>query len=214
MKKGFTLAEVLIAMTVVGVIAILTIPSIINTYKFKIYTMQLNRAIAQVTTAISQVIDDEHADNINTDDPNTPTGFYATSAYYDPSSFLNKYIKQGKKCDAGNTYCELILHTHKKPDGTLITITPLSTSVISTINGAIIMLVKSSNNLYLYIDVNGNKDPNITGYDTFFLKINEDGSITDTESDASKCNTGSTNVKNASAGCYSKFLKNGNQIKK
>ena len=44
-KKGFTLAEALLTMTVIGVVAILTIPSVIHNYKEAQYKLGMKKAI-------------------------------------------------------------------------------------------------------------------------------------------------------------------------
>lgn len=52
MKKGFTLAEILIALTIIGVIAMLTIPNLISSYKQSEYKTGLKKAVAAITEAI------------------------------------------------------------------------------------------------------------------------------------------------------------------
>ncbi len=49
MKKiGFTLAEVLITLGIIGVVAALTIPTLVNNYQKKTYVTGLQRAYAQL----------------------------------------------------------------------------------------------------------------------------------------------------------------------
>ena len=219
MKKGFTLAEVLIALTIVGVIAILTLPSLISTYKFKLYTTQLERAYAQIDTAIQQIMADVHADNFNSDDPDAPTGFYATSAAFYVTPFLNKYFKHGKECNVSNGLCGTENIVYKSPSGKEITsFRSRSNAVISTSNGATIMMIgltSSNTTPLIFLDANGEKDPNTTGYDVFWLKINNDGSVTDIDEDPDKCGTATTDyLDDISAGCFARFIKNGRQVKK
>ena len=45
MKRGFTLAEVLITLGVIGVVSAMTLPSLINSIKDKHYHTALKRAI-------------------------------------------------------------------------------------------------------------------------------------------------------------------------
>ena len=52
-KKGFTLAETLITLTILGVIAAISIPSLVNNVKQRIYISRWKKAYAE----ISQVMD-------------------------------------------------------------------------------------------------------------------------------------------------------------
>lgn len=53
MKKGFTLAEVLITMTIIGVIASLTIPSVISNTQQAEFKTGLRKAVSALNSAIS-----------------------------------------------------------------------------------------------------------------------------------------------------------------
>jgi prepilin-type N-terminal cleavage/methylation domain-containing protein len=61
MKKGFTLAEVLITLSVVAVVALMTVPSIIKNYKYKTYAATLKQTIAQLNDAVQTSMLDENA---------------------------------------------------------------------------------------------------------------------------------------------------------
>lgn len=52
-KKGFTLAEALLTMTVIGVVAILTIPSVIHNYKEAQYKLGMKKAIKALNESIA-----------------------------------------------------------------------------------------------------------------------------------------------------------------
>lgn len=59
MRKAFTLAEVLITLGIIGVVAALTMPSLIANYKKKVYINQLKKAYS----AFSQGMQKMYADN-------------------------------------------------------------------------------------------------------------------------------------------------------
>ena len=52
-KKGFTLAEALLTLTIIGVIAVLTIPSVIHNYKEAQYKLGAKKAVKALNEAIS-----------------------------------------------------------------------------------------------------------------------------------------------------------------
>lgn len=47
MRKGFTLAEVLITLGIIGVVAAITIPGLITAYKKHVIASSLKRAVSQ-----------------------------------------------------------------------------------------------------------------------------------------------------------------------
>ena len=63
MKKAFTLAEVLITLTIVGTIAALTIPHVLQDYKYKLYTTQLKKVYSEVSDAVEMIKNDENTDH-------------------------------------------------------------------------------------------------------------------------------------------------------
>ena len=98
MKKGFTLAEILITLSIVGVVAVLTIPSVMKSYKNRMYTAKLEKVYSQLTNATNAVMNDERVDN-----------FYETQAGKVPAKntqgdytagfpyLVNNYFKMTKK---------------------------------------------------------------------------------------------------------------------
>ena len=49
MKKGFTLSEILITLTIVGVVAALTVPAVMKNYRNRLYVAQLQKTYAQIS---------------------------------------------------------------------------------------------------------------------------------------------------------------------
>lgn len=54
MRKGFTLAEVLITLGIIGVVAAITIPGLITAYKKHVIASSLKRAVSSINQAIKQ----------------------------------------------------------------------------------------------------------------------------------------------------------------
>ena len=55
-RKGFTLAEVLIALSIVGIIAALTIPNMVTSYKKSVFGSSLAVAVSNFETAMQGMI--------------------------------------------------------------------------------------------------------------------------------------------------------------
>ena len=60
-RFGFTLAEVLITLGVIGVVAALTIPQLVGTYKRKVVEARLSKFYSVMNQAIARSIE-EHGD--------------------------------------------------------------------------------------------------------------------------------------------------------
>ena len=65
MKKAFTLAEVLIAMTIVGIVSVLTVPSVMQNTFTKTNVAKLQAVYAQVSQAVKQAMIDERITDLN-----------------------------------------------------------------------------------------------------------------------------------------------------
>lgn len=158
--KGFTLAEVLITLSIIGVIAALTVPTLINSYKEKIWEIQAKKIFAEVASAWKLYI----ADN-----GGSPVGTY-TNYLNLKSKFLVPYFKSTRDITFS------VRHLNSS-DG------------YDTSNGIILKNVVyigvhnngdsgSCNNnrcAILYIDVNGSKAPNRVGYDAFMIPLTRNG---------------------------------------
>ena len=65
MKKAFTLAEVLIVLGIVGVIAALTLPSLITNYKVKVLEARFKEADALISQALLKTANEYGYDSIS-----------------------------------------------------------------------------------------------------------------------------------------------------
>lgn len=96
MKRGFTLAEVLITLGIIGVVAALTIPTLINNYQKKEYVTQLKKSYSQFTEALKLMSADMYCTN-----DLACTGLFNYDTDEDRNNFGNeivKYIKTVKNC--------------------------------------------------------------------------------------------------------------------
>ena len=91
-KFGFTLAEVLITLGIIGVVAAITIPNLINNYKAK----QLRTQFFKSYSVISQAIKLMQSDDISADPRDyTSDNYHKTFAKYinAPTICTKNYIK-------------------------------------------------------------------------------------------------------------------------
>lgn len=93
-RAGFTLAEVLITLGIIGVVAALTIPTLINNYQKTQYVTQLKKSYAQFNQVLKQMAADNGCiGNLKC------TGFFDSGTDNDSlGDEIVKYIKVVKNC--------------------------------------------------------------------------------------------------------------------
>ncbi len=180
---GFTLGEVLIALTVIGVVATLTIPQLIKGQKAGTAKSQFNTAYAILAKSLAEM----DADNISVD----PASYAASQSLY---QVLKNYHKVVVDCgDYNNTDKNISVcvgygagdssgntdnyYIFNKASNTKININRLDDGAF-VINNGMMFAVENPANGYRWvtIDINGkNKLPNRWGWDLFTFELTKEG---------------------------------------
>ena len=185
-KLGFTLAEVLITLGVIGVVAALTIPVLMNSYQNKQYATALAKAYSVTNSALTQLVVDSGCGN-----DLQCTQLLEENADTEPfGDALVKYMSIAKNCKRNaNQHCFAPV-TNLYFDGTstsgnptfdaygwyeFITADGMSFAIRgndTTYTDCGNQSMNSTGNMtkicgLIYIDVNGPKQPNVFGRDTF-----------------------------------------------
>lgn len=211
MKKGFTLAEILITLGIVGVVAVLTVPAVMRGYNNKLYVTQLSKAYSQLTDATLAIMEDEHVDDFYEtkagramNEECTASGNCTQGLGY----LLNNYFEYDKKnCGNGSNLC--IPTSYTTISGAAAG-SNAGSYCIQTTGGATICGWYNAGNscMSLSIDVNGPEKPNVTGRDLFSMDIHKDGSISDYNSGcldgAQGCSAASCSADDDKASLYTK----------
>lgn len=184
MKKAFTLAEVLITLGIIGVVAAITLPSVINNTKNK----ELSVALKRSYSLLQQALDMYAASN----------GERATSANLQPYTLkfmLMKYLRFVKDCgigtdipkscvpnfDAGGSAYDEFQRTYKTYNGKTNISMYYTDDGQFVLNDSTLILIENSpagNNIYITVDVNGyNKNPNRLGQDVFMFELDDKGAL-------------------------------------
>lgn len=189
-KNGFTLAEVLITLAIIGVVASMTLPSVVNKYQEKVTVSKLKKIYSILSQSYLYAVEEY----------GTPDGWGITerdtgdseSEEYTAQNAINirnKLFKNVKKitvcdnaknmkaCGAAKEY----FYKNGNVD-TGITSTAAQATALTSIDGSTIMIIANSggeNGEYrgekqlahtysiIYIDINGPKPPNTWGTDLF-----------------------------------------------
>ena len=170
-KKGFTLAEVLITIGIIGVVATLTIPSLVSNYRKKVYVTQLQRSYNEVSNALMQLMAEENVDSLS------ESSLGNGGAY----NFITNYLrikKTGSDAFAGNytgiggygSYSYNSLGAGYSDGGTC--------AVMNTGAGICITDFKKGYGYgQIVVDTNGKGGPNVYGRDLFAFKFYNNGEV-------------------------------------
>lgn len=104
-EKGFTLAEVLITLAIIGVVAALTIPTLMANYQKTQYVAQLKQVYSQLSQNIKLLMVDENVDNITDCDilnMKDDWSDFDETLQRGGEFFLKKYFKIVKDCGMAN----------------------------------------------------------------------------------------------------------------
>ncbi|MBR6099333.1 type II secretion system protein [bacterium] len=233
-KYAFTLAEVLITLGIIGVVAALTLPTLIANYQKQVSLTGLKKNYSILSQAI-EFAQAEHGDDLkgwnSSDGPfqwyynnqfliNVPNLFN----YLSESVNFAKVVEVSFGGNANVTFCDL-------PDGQPYKWLDGKTNVNSGNGGYwsaawaqlqdgscwFIADTKRANSSQIMtnvmIDINGNKNPNRLGRDVFVLSINQNGKISGYAPGwyQSECKPGNNRAGEA---CAAKIIEDGWQIKK
>lgn len=214
-KPAFTLAEILVTLTILGVVAAMVIPSLINSINNEKLVVALKKSYSSLSYATQMIM----AEN-----GGTMKGFCADSDNTCARDAFTKYIKEMKKCESGS-YLGKCWHENsgehisKYLNGAVITTWGSGDVAAITADGAFMKFSYTHNNCdgnvvphplnndisctQITLDTNGFTPPNIVGKDIFRFAVIENKVVPlGSELDAASC-TG------VGWGCASKVLTEG-----
>ncbi|MBR6163586.1 type II secretion system protein [bacterium] len=160
---GFTLAEVLITLVIIGVIAAITVPSLINKTNDQEIVSKLKKTYSTMAQATNLIIAEE----------GLPKGSDWASSQM--NIFLNykKHLNNARECEDSECFSQL-WPSYNHPG--LV----LSDGVNIKFSGANNQCILSDTTLndvcaHIWVDVNGAKKPNKIGRDIFSFVLKEKG---------------------------------------
>lgn len=176
--KAFTLAEGLITLGIIGVVAALTLPILIQNYKKSEFETRFEKAASTVQQAVLRMSDDV---------PEINATYCYCSHRVCPSTFIpdfSKYLIASSVKDIDTTNLNVL--GYKDVYFFQASKTPAYFSTYGFPGGAITLndgtTILSGNCWYAYkvdfaVDVNGKNPPNKFGYDVFYFQIQDDNSV-------------------------------------
>ena len=169
---AFTLAEVLITLGIIGIVAAMVIPSLINAYQKHVTVTRLKQTYAQITQAV-KLSEADNGDITGWDMGSATQGNTAINSInkHFAQTYILPYLKYSRTCDSSNSYCE---SSGQKRN---INNTGGGGTRWDQVYSAFLMtgvqLFFSARNTYavILVDINGNSKPNMFGKDTFLFTL-------------------------------------------
>ena len=175
-RKAFTLAEVLITLGIIGIVAAMTMPTLLANYRKKQTVTQLKKAYSEIQQALKlSEAQNGELSGWNIDDDSQEAKFKFANEYF------TKYFKTLKKCAATSEEC---FPDFKNINGTPVTTTVDKSKVVSFITtsgySVLFWTHAGGNGGWVYVDIDGpKKGEGILGKDVFpfIMQFNENFNI-------------------------------------
>ena len=173
MKKAFTLAELLIALTIVGVVAILTVPHVVKNAFTRANVAVLQQTYTKLSETLQSLMLEERIQVL--DDLDLPLSYEDETQSH---AFMKKYFDISKDC--GDSLDGCFAASYKDiEDGRsradLFSFYEAETFFILNNGAAIAMTADIAG--YMFIDANNVEPPNVLGRDLFVLYIDQKGTV-------------------------------------
>ena len=212
-SKGFTLAEVLITLTIIGIISAITLPALQNNVNTTAMEKQTSKFYSQLQEMVDRYKSINGIDQIDSD--------------IRSEANLKKYFKIKSKC-ATKTDCFASKYYSVRDLSKTYSLDDMSKTgnvSASDPDAATYLLADGTTfgingHNIVFFDINGPKKPNKVGYDMWVAQISDDGNI-----DGYGCNDSTTKATIATdlenclkgengkyTGCFGHFVRNGFKI--
>ena len=191
---AFTLAEILITLGIIGVVAAMTIPTLINNYQKTQYVTQLKKVYSTLQQGFKMYLADEGVMNLgDTDLFDGTTAFTDVGRRNKLDAIIRKYFNVTKSCISSDTSCNSTgTYLNWTAGGTKTWIDNTTYYIFQTLEGMNIGILLTTTcapdnskigNMKascgsIVMDLNGAKPPNTAGRDIIYsLNMGHDGAL-------------------------------------
>ena len=167
-KKGFTLAEVLITLGIIGVVAALTLPSLIQSYEKKVTATRLKKFYSTMLNVIKL----SENDNGEMSTWDFPKQAYDTSINKFFEKYYLPYMSGYDECYSGSCFTSLNYSLTTLSGANAIGMTVVR-YIVKTSDGMYLYFLPNTPGgyIWMFVDTNGPKNPNKIGRDIFVFDI-------------------------------------------
>ena len=174
-KAAFTLAEVLITLGIIGIVAAMTLPTVINNTRHKELETAFKKSYANLANAVNLVNAEEIPVYVLNPTEERPDGDPdANSAY--AQAILSNYRQLKKLTPIQKTkYHSSMLNYSRKRTGQFPQCSQSmnADNAFVTMDGSMLSIMQNCGALWFTIDTNGLKKPNALGHDIFIFRIDK-----------------------------------------
>ncbi|MBP3924931.1 prepilin-type N-terminal cleavage/methylation domain-containing protein [bacterium] len=172
-RCAFTLAEVLITLGIIGIVAAVTMPTLLSSHHKKVYVTTLQKVHNDLSQAIGKYMSDQRVESLNESQ--------LAQSGDGMNEFFTNYMNVVKDC--GSSYTPCFASGYKKIGGTSSSITGECGASVTLANGVAICATSGVTNagdvISFAVDINGPDEPNTYGRDFFTFQADRNGQIFD-----------------------------------
>ena len=189
MKKAFTLAEVLITIGIIGIVAAMTLPALIAKHRLKVLHTQFLKTYSDLNNA-SKRFEVNNGITVYEYSLNGGTPTETLKEFMEVfigTKYHGRISADYEEGTSGNSAFEKVLgYTPKNLAGTAVKKQPCDQSIITEEIGGRFFSMDDSLSIYdnppplgpkICVDTNGKKGPNIYGYDWFVFIFTKEGAV-------------------------------------
>lgn len=174
-KKGFTLAEVLITMTIIGVVAAISMPLLTAAHKPIEYAAKVKKAYNAVDNAIEISKAEYNLSRQQIFSSNNGLGRLNSSSINDfYNNFIANNIKVSKKVSVNNDNSQGQGQTNNSGSGAGAGNQVANNALKLYLEDGTTLTLTKNNNMFsiMFVDINGDKVPNLIGKDVYAFSFN------------------------------------------
>lgn len=181
MKKAFTLAEVLITLGIIGVVAAMTLPTLIQKQQEKTTVVRLQKVYSILQQAHTLAVSkDGEPDGWGTSISGiNPDGSYEPTGAINISNVYSKYLKLAKNCGK-KPGCFALESIGNRTNLAKVVLVDGTSVAFGGVNENCKLINGQSRELsnicgWVIVDINGTKKPNVYGVDIFEFYLTKYG---------------------------------------
>ena len=221
-RVAFTLAEVLITLGIIGVVAAMTMPSLVQNYQKKALETGLKKSYSVLSQAVQRMIEEDGEIPSRASVASTNDNWMAFEKSLSQHLKIVKYCSNSfngmsDKCISGDSFGSWFGSTYKSYNKKTLGTAGwwFDDGMYVLADGSFLFLdVSVSNDVLLNIDINGSKAPNALGHDVFLFAIDHEtgklrpyGGETKDDTTQKLCDKNSNDGNNG-LGCTAKAFEN------
>lgn len=213
---AFTLAEVLIVLGIIGIVASITIPTLISNYQKTETITNLEKQYTSLAQAVK--LSETDNGNVSTWDWGIANDTESIRKSFD--TYWAPYLRISKFCNSYSD-CGYSSINYKMFSGAILGLNichPTYRTTVVLIDG-VILIVSSykgdgDEHKKIIIDINGAKKPNTSGKDVFFFVLDKDkGLVPEGYNESESTMNNNCNKTSNNYYCATKIMRDGWQIK-